>query len=555
VPRLELYYQAEDENRKVISVRVLRLLGTQIGDDGLSELSTLSNLENLNIGFTGITDDGLIHLAKLHRLKELHVNGTRVTNAGMEHLLALEQLCAIDIRETKVDDTGIERLKPLEKIESIWLNASVTDKGLVNLAEFRNLRIINTFGARVTDESLLHLAKIKGLRFLVLTNAKVTAEGVEKLRKALRQCRIEVRPTIQAELDRDTAQVPSLANSPFDAEQAKKYQQAWADYIVEPVERDVELSSGVKMGFVLIPPGEFMMGSSKAEQDRFLEKVKAPLNKGVVKREDIDLIRQEELLHRVQITKPFRLSRHEVTRGQFRQFVMETGYKTESEQDGRGGTGLLAHGRKAQSPQYVWNADLGFPQTDDHPVVNVTWNDATAFCLWLSKKQGSKYHLPTEAQWEYACRAGTTTVWYCGDSDTTLHEYGCFSPTGSNPAGQLKPNAWGLYDMHSNVWEWTADIFASKYYTRSPINDPKGLINGSDYAGRGGGWHLPTLYSRSANRRCFSADSRFCYLGFRVAEIMVSKRGKAEVGSAPGPSSRSQTAETAKVMPAGTPRN
>ena len=187
-----------------------------------------------------------------------------------------------------------------------------------------------------------------------------------------------------------------------------------------PVERDVDLGGGVKLTMVLIPPGEFMMGSTAEEQARFLEEAKAAGDQWAIER-----IPSEGPQHRVRITRPFRLSRHEVTRGQFRQFVEETGYKTEAERDGKGGYGFV-DGKWVQDPRFVWSADPGFPQTDDHPVVNVSWNDATAFCQWLSKKQGVEYALPTEAQWEYACRAGTTTFWHCGDSDTTLQEYAWF---------------------------------------------------------------------------------------------------------------------------------
>ena len=129
-----------------------------------------------------------------------------------------------------------------------------------------------------------------------------------------------------------------------------------------------------------------------------------------------------------------------------------TGYKTEAEQDGKGGDGHV-DGKCVQDPRFVWNTDLGFEQTDEHPVVNVSWNDATTFCQWLSKKEGTEYVLPTEAQWEYACRAGTTTAWRCGESETTLEEYAWFNVNArgkTHLAGQLKPNGWSLYDMHGN---------------------------------------------------------------------------------------------------------
>lgn len=152
-------------------------------------------------------------------------------------------------------------------------------------------------------------------------------------------------------------------------------------------------------------------------------------------------------------------------------------------------------------------------------MVNVSWNDATAFCQWLSKKQGVKYDLPTEAQWEYACRAGTASFWYCGDSDTTLQEYTWFTANSvdeTHPAGQLKPNAWGLYDMHGNAWEWCADWLATEYYAQSPPSDPSGPPTGSLRVLRGGYWGHHAGRCRSAFRTQHSPDYRGHRLGFRL---------------------------------------
>ena len=233
----------------------------------------------------------------------------------------------------------------------------------------------------------------------------------------------------------------------------------------------------------------------------------------------IDRVPGEGPRHPVRITKPFRLGRHEVTRGQFRQFVNETGYRTEAELDGTGGTGLL-NGKWVKDPRFVWNVDPGFPQTDDHPVVNVSWNDATAYCEWLSKKQGIKYQLPTEARWEYACRAGTTTFWHFGDSQAKLPEYAWFLDNAgqkTHPVGQLKPNAWGLHDMHANVFELCADRYAADYYAQATPDDPSGPTEGSFRVYRGGGWIYHAGLARSAFRHARAAESRFGSLGFRLA--------------------------------------
>jgi len=324
---------------------------------------------------------------------------------------------------------------------------------------------------------------------------------------------------------------PAPADAPFDEGKAKRHQQAWADYLGVPVEQDVELGDGVKLTMMLIPPGEFVMGCSAEEQARFLEEAKATNNQSA-----IDWIPSEGPQHRVRITRPFRLSRYEVTRSQFRLFTESTHYKTEAERDGKGGYGHL-DGEWVQDPRFVWRTGPGFAQTDEHPVVNVSWNDAMAFCQWLSNKENLECVLPTEAQWEYACRVGTTTAWYCGDSDTPLGEYawtGGTSRAKTHSAGQLKPNGWGLYDVHGNVWEWCADWWTAGYYAQSSVDDPGGPPTGSKRVMRGGSWGHHAGICRSAHRGCITPDNRFHDLGFRVASVLA--EGMAEDSATPAQS-------------------
>jgi formylglycine-generating enzyme required for sulfatase activity len=221
---------------------------------------------------------------------------------------------------------------------------------------------------------------------------------------------------------------PPPATAPFDAKKAKELQEAWSKYLGVPV----ETTNSLGMKFVLIPPGEFLMGSTAEEQARFMEEAVAIHDTWAVHR-----IPFEAPQHRVRITKPFALSRYEVTRGQFRQFVEETGYKTDAERGSKGAY-AFADGKLVRDPRFVWSAHPGFSQTDDHPVVNVSWNDAAAFCQWLSKKEDAAHVLPTEAQWEYGCRAGTTTFWHGGDSGTTLGEWAWI---GDNSGGRTHPVA------------------------------------------------------------------------------------------------------------------
>jgi formylglycine-generating enzyme required for sulfatase activity len=269
------------------------------------------------------------------------------------------------------------------------------------------------------------------------------------------------------------------------------------------------------MKLKLIPAGSFKMGSPDS---------------------DIDADPDERPQHSVQITKPFYLGVHEVTRGQFRRFVDATGYRTDAETDGKGGQGWNGNDNFEQAPTYTW-LNPGFQQTDEHPVVLVSWNDAVAFCAWLSRNESKTYRLPTEAEWEYACRAGTTTKYFCGDdpeglaavanvADGTAREvFPAWRPTiaardgfiHTAPVGQFHPNAFGLYDMHGNAHEWCRDSYEGRYYRRSPRIDPSGPSQGAMRVFRGGGWvDAPGVFC-SAERHGNPPSYRIAHLGFRVA--------------------------------------
>ena len=274
----------------------------------------------------------------------------------------------------------------------------------------------------------------------------------------------------------------------------------------KPEELTVDLGGGVTMEFVLVPAGEFLMGSPPTEKGR-----------------DSD----EGPQHRVQITKPFYLARHEVTVGHFKAFVAATGYKTDAEKGG-GGVGIdfetSGWSGWSEGPQYTWR-NTGFPQTDSHPVVNVSWNDAAAFCKWLGGKEGGTYRLPTEAEWEYTCRAGTQTAYYHGDDAEGLAAVGNLTDeiradddVFTVPVGQFKPNNFGLYDMHGNVWEWCQD--GKRVYGKSPVKDPQGpAAAGAPRVLRGGGWGSYPSFCRSAGRYRGIPVYRYGGSGFRVLRV------------------------------------
>ena len=173
--------------------------------------------------------------------------------------------------------------------------------------------------------------------------------------------------------------------------------------------------------------------------------------------------------------------------------------------------------------QEHWHAVMGNNPAEfkgrHNPVERVSWDDIQAFIQALNKKEGhNRYRLPTEAEWEYAARAGTTTEYSFGNSEQQLGEYAWFggnSGDKTHPVGQKKPNPWGLYDMHGNVWEWVHDWDGD--YPPSSVIDPKGPSSGSYRVHRGGGWYNFEPSCRSAHRSIDSADRRSDDGGFRLA--------------------------------------
>jgi sulfatase modifying factor 1 len=274
------------------------------------------------------------------------------------------------------------------------------------------------------------------------------------------------------------------------------------------------VTNSLGMRLAHLPAGKFEMGSPKTESGR----------------------EEQENRHEVELTRGFYLGMHEVTIGQFREFIRDSGHATESEKDGNGSWGLTATGNFVQEARYNW-ASPGFKQTDDHPVVDVSWNDAKAFCQWLSKKEKRTYRLPTEAEWEYACRAGAGTSYSFGNAPEGISTSGNVADATARaeftawalgikgkdgypytaPVGQFQPNRFGLYDMHGNVWEWCEDWFDEDAYAGTKPIDPTGPESGTKRVHRGGGWSSAPERCRSASRIGRHPSSyRGSYLGFRV---------------------------------------
>ena len=318
---------------------------------------------------------------------------------------------------------------------------------------------------------------------------------------------------------KDADQPGPAANAAFDAKEA---QEASAKQLGV----SIETTNSIGMKLRLIPPGKFMMGSSKEEIDYWL-KLKQD---GWFK----ELLLSEGPQHEVEITQPFYMGQTDVTVGQFRQFVKATGYKTQAERDGGAERGFPNGGFKE-----VANTDWlnpGYAQTDDHPVVCVSWNDAVEFCQWLSEQEGKTYRLPTEAEWEYSCRAGSKGRWSFGDNEGELWDYARVRGNSQGhtwPVAGLKANAWGLYDMHGNVDQWCEDVFDPNYYKTSPPKDPPGPAAGDERVTRGGLWLWGADASRSAMRHKVNPAARANFGGFRVVLVVSSPKTPPPVAIAP----------------------
>jgi len=238
---------------------------------------------------------------------------------------------------------------------------------------------------------------------------------------------------------------------------------------------------------------------------------------------------EEEPRHEVTIAYDFEIGRTEVTRGQFRAFIEATSYVTEAEKEGWGWT---------RSDWRDWHPELdiswrnpGFSQTDDHPATCVSWYDAMAFCRWLSHETGQTIRLPSGAEWEYACRAGTTGH-YAGDV-AAMGWYRYNSGQRTHPVAQKQPNPWGLYDMHGNVWEWCRDMWHYGYH--GAPTDGSAWVEAGFFIPlmRGGSFTNPSWWLRSANHMRNDPGCRHSYnQGFRIVRDLRPARARAVVTAA-----------------------
>jgi formylglycine-generating enzyme required for sulfatase activity len=246
---------------------------------------------------------------------------------------------------------------------------------------------------------------------------------------------------------------------------------------------ETSVTNSIGMQLVLVPAGELTIGS---------------------RADDPDADPDERPARRLRMSSPFYLGRHEVTQDEYSRVTGDN--PSWFQPDGPGA------------------AQVGDQETGRLPVDMVSWDEAVAFCRRLSqlpaeRSAGRTYRLPTEAEWEYACRAGTSTRFACGDELTLAQanvrgESAAVATT--RPVGSYPPNAWGLCDMHGNVWEWCSDAYDAEAYRTAVAVDPQGPADGTGRVVRGGDWQFPARFARSANRDFTRASRRDLGNGFRV---------------------------------------
>lgn len=315
--------------------------------------------------------------------------------------------------------------------------------------------------------------------------------------------------------------------------QARKVQAEWAVYLKQPI----EIKTSLDTKLVLIPPGDFMMGSTKEQINKHWQELAGKFKKEALPPGYVTRANAEMPAHKVRIKKPFYLGMHEVTFGEFKRFVTANSYLTLPRTSKKGGTGIeIGRETPDHRPEFDWtNFGPGYTLSDSNPVSNIAWKDAEKFCEWLSKKEKKTYRLPTEAEWEFACRAGTTSQWSFGDDlrdNVTARNHMIYhvpfglkfptNPMSPRTIGSKQPNDFGLKDMHGNVAEMCSDYWDANYYQRGLTEKlmiaPTGAepTAGGARVTRGGSFADAAYVARSASRSSADPTLGRATIGFRI---------------------------------------
>lgn len=253
----------------------------------------------------------------------------------------------------------------------------------------------------------------------------------------------------------------------------------------------LEISLDHEIPFVLVPAGCFKMGN-------FLE----------------DAIHSAIPVHEVCLND-FYIGKYEVTVGDFKIFIHETGYKTDAEREDGCLSWMKTGWRKGL--EVNWKRP-GFLQTDKHPVTCVSWQDVSEYLEWKRQKTGLRYRLPTEAEWEYAARGGGLHMKF-SSRPKEMNQYAWYSTNANkktHPIGKKKSNGLGLYDMSGNVWEWTQDRYSETYYASAERSNPQGPETGKGRVMRGGSWYVSAQGLLPSHRNWTYPNKRYTSLGFRL---------------------------------------